>query len=154
MRHETLARVAEAARADAFESFAPATVAERTETAVAAMPAPAVPDVAPGVGGLIVGAYAALIATFFAFFTGSLLATMVVTISAGFVAIFFAVPRIFLGLEGDASRRPDLAEFWHEGLDTLTGHSSGRDALVQMLIVPVLLTFGIFAMGIAAAFYL
>ena len=42
----------------------------------------------------------------------------------------------------------------HKGLDTLTGHSTGKDALVQMLIVPVLLTLGLLAMGIAGAVYL
>jgi hypothetical protein len=40
------------------------------------------------------------------------------------------------------------------GLDTFTGHSSGKDALVQMLIVPILLTLGLLAMGIAGAIYI
>jgi hypothetical protein len=38
-----------------------------------------------------------------------------------------------------------------KGMDTLTGHCSGRAALVQMMIVPVLLTLGVAMMGIAAA---
>jgi hypothetical protein len=37
---------------------------------------------------------------------------------------------------------------------TLTGRSSGRDALVQMLIVPVLLTLGLAAMGIIGRIYI
>ena len=116
---------------------------------------PAAPDVAAGVGGLIVSAYVALILVFFAFFTGSGPAAMAVTIAAGFVAIFFAVPRIFFALEpGSGRRRPSLSDFMYRGMDTLTGHSSGAEALTQMLIVPVLLTFGLLAMGIAGAVYL
>jgi hypothetical protein len=107
------------------------------------------------VGGLIVAAYAGLILVFLAFFTGSFLATMMVTIAAGFVAVFFTLPRIFFALEPDTGRRrPSLGDFMYRGMDTLTGHSSGKDALIQMLIVPVLLTFGLLAMGIAGAIYL
>lgn len=115
---------------------------------------PAAPDVPAGVGGLIVAAYAGLIAVFFVFFTGSMLATMMVTVAAGFVAIFFAVPRIFFALEPGDERRPSLADFMYRGMNTLTGHSSGGAALVQMLIVPVLLAFGLLAMGIVGAIYL
>ena len=38
-----------------------------------------------------------------------------------------------------------------DGMNTLTGHSTGGAALVQMMIVPVLLTFGVLLMGVAAA---
>ena len=113
---------------------------------------PAAPEVAAGVGRLIVGAYAALVLVFFAFFTGSLLAGMMVTVAAGFVAIFFAIPKIFFTLEPDSGRRrPSLADFMYRGMDTLTGHSTGAEALIQMLIVPVLLTFALLFMGIAGA---
>ena len=117
-------------------------------------PTPAAPDIAPAVGGLIVAAYVSLVLVLFTFFTGSLTAMFAVTIAAGFVAIFFAVPRIFLAIEPKAGRRPSLPEFMEKGLHTLTGHSGGRDALLQMLIVPVLLAFGLLAMGIVGKIYL
>ena len=41
-----------------------------------------------------------------------------------------------------------------KGVNTLTGHSSGREALLQMLIVPVLLTLGLLVMGIVGKIYL
>jgi hypothetical protein len=41
-----------------------------------------------------------------------------------------------------------------QGMETLTGHSDAGAALVQMLIVPVLLTFAILATGIYAAIVL
>ncbi len=117
-------------------------------------PASAAPDVPAAVGGLIAGSYAALIGVFFAFFAASPLALFVVTISALFVAIYFALPRIFFAVEADPARRPTLAQFWYEGMQTLTGRSSGRDAMIQMLIVPVFLTFGLLAMGIVARIYI
>lgn len=118
------------------------------------LPTPAAADVAAGVGGLIVGVYAALLMVFFAFFAGSLTSLFVITICTGFVAVFFAVPRIFFAIEPDQSRRPSLPAFMDKGMETLTGHSTGRDALVQMLIVPVLLTFGLLAMGIIGKVFL
>ena len=38
-----------------------------------------------------------------------------------------------------------------DGMNTLTGHSTGGAALVQMMIVHDLLTFGVLLMGVAAA---
>jgi hypothetical protein len=40
------------------------------------------------------------------------------------------------------------------GLQTLTGRSRGGDALLQMLIVPVLLTLGLAAIGIVGKVYI
>jgi len=161
MRHERIseARIAAAAwptMLDGLVLSEPPAEAEAGKPAPAAVagPTPAVPDVAPGVGGLIVTAYLGLLGVFFTFFAASKLAFFSITICALFVAIFFAVPRIFLAVEADRSRRPTLDQFLHQGMDTLTGRTGGRDALVQMLIVPVLLTFGLLCMGIAGAIYL
>jgi hypothetical protein len=161
MRHETIskARIAAAAWPTTMDGLV---LAEPREVQAIAgtnedetcMPAAAAPDVAAGVGIAIVGSYVALILVFFAFFAGSLLAAFVITIAAGFVAIFFTIPRIFFGLELDRSRRPSFSAFMHQGMETLTGHSSGAAALVQMVIVPVLLTLGLLAMGIAGKIYL
>ena len=160
MRHENIAQAQIAAAAwpttlDGLVLAEPAEAhAESVAEAAPALPTPAAPDVAAGVGGLIVASYVALVLVFFAFFTGSLTALFAVTIAAGFVAIFFTVPRIFFALEPDQTRRPSLSAFMHRGIDTLTGHSSGPDALVQMMIVPVLLTLGLLAMGIVGRIYL
>ena len=127
---------------------------EAAEAAAVALPEAAAPDVPAAVGGLIVGAYAALLAVFFTLFASSPLAFFAISVCAGFVAIFFAVPRIFFAVEADPARRPTLSHFMHHGIQTLTGRSSGKDALIQMLIVPVLLTFGLMTMGIVAKFYI
>ena len=36
-------------------------------------------------------------------------------------------------------------------MNTFTGHNSGKAALIQMLIVPIMLTLGVLAMGITIA---
>lgn len=117
-------------------------------------PAAAAPDVPAAVGGLIVASYVALLAVFFAFFAGSPLALFSITICALFVAMFFSVPRVFFAVEADPSRRPSFSHFWHGGIQTLTGRTSGRDALTQMLIVPVFLAFGLLTMGIIGKIYI
>lgn len=114
--------------------------------------APSAPDMPAAVGGLIAAAYAALIAAFAFATVGSRESIFMIVISALFVVAYFTVPRIFLRIEPEAGKRPTLERFLSDGIATMTGHTGGRDALVQMLIVPVFLTMGVFAMGIAAAF--
>ncbi|WP_166042170.1 hypothetical protein [Sphingosinicella sp. YJ22] len=118
------------------------------------MPTPAAPEVPAAVGGIIVAAYAALIAAFAVATVGSAESVFAVTISALFLVAFFTVPRIFLAVEPKARERSSFDRFMSDGIQTLTGHNSGAAALVQMLIVPVLLTFAALAMGIAAAIYM
>ena len=124
------------------------------EPAPVVSPATAAPDVPAAVGGLVVAPYVALLAVFFAFFASSPLAFFSITICAVFVAMYFAVPRIFFGVEADPARRPSLSQFMHSGIQTLTGRTSGKDALIQMLIVPVFLTFGLLTMGIIGKIYI
>lgn len=127
---------------------------ELVEPAPVVSAAPAAPDVPAAVGGLVVASYAALLAVFFAFFAGSPLALFSITICAIFVAVFFAVPRIFFAVEADPSRRPTFSHFWYEGMQTLTGRTSGKDALIQMLIVPVFLCLGLLTMGIIGRIFI
>ena len=121
---------------------------------VYAAPTPSCADVPASVGGLIVASYAGLIAAFAVATVGSAHSWYMITISALFVVAFFAVPRIFLGIEPKQGARPDFDRFMAEGMQTLTGHSSGSAALVQMLIVPVSLTIGVIVIGIAAVIIL
>lgn len=115
---------------------------------------PAAPDVPGAVGHLIVGSYAALLAVFFGLFARSPVALFSIVICAFFTAMYFAVPRIFFAIEADPTRRPSLGRFMREGMDTFTGRCAGRDALIQMMIVPVLLTLGLGAMGVMGLVWL
>ncbi|HZG45413.1 MAG TPA: hypothetical protein VEZ41_03980 [Allosphingosinicella sp.] len=111
-------------------------------------PAPAVPDMPVAVGKMIVGIYAGIIGAFAVSMAKGGEASFAIAISALYVAIFLAVPRIFFAIESDNSRRPSWSEFLSRGMNTQTGHMSGRAALAQILIVPALLLAAISAMGL------
>lgn len=115
-------------------------------------PAPAIPDMPKAAGVLMIAAYAALMVAFVVTFHGAR-ADFAILIGAFYLAMFFAIPAMFLGIERDRTRRPDLVQFLDRGIETATGRISGAEALVQMLIVPVLLSFAILAMGIASLLY-
>ena len=112
---------------------------------------PAAPDVPAAVGGLIAASYAGLIAALAVATIGSAESIFVIVVAALFVVAFFTVPRIFFAVERDSGVRASFDDFLNKGMDTLTGHNSGKAALVQMLIVPVLLTLGVLAIGITIA---
>ena len=68
---------------------------------------------------------------------------MAVTISAGLVVTFFTRMRIFFEMDPDEAPRPRRNMFMGKGIATFGGHCSGTDAIVQMLLVPVLITLGL-----------
>ena len=161
MRHEILKEndrfdtVDVAAVWPASAQVAPLPIAEVEASARAAVyGAPAAPEVPAAVGGLIVGAYVSLLGAFTLATVASLHSIFMVAIAAFFIFMFFSIPRLFFKLEPRQERRSSFSRFMSEGMQTLTGHSSGSAALVQMLIVPVFLTLGVFVMGIAIAIYL
>ena len=112
---------------------------------------PAAPDVPAAVGGLIAASYAGLIAALAVATVRSAESIFVIVIAALLVIGFFIVPRIFFAIERDSGVRATLDDFLRYGMNTFTGHNSGKAALVQMLIIPVTLTLGVLAMGIIIA---
>lgn len=114
-------------------------------------PASVAPDVPGSVGGMIAASYMALIGALFVGTAGSLSSIFAIAIAALFVVMFFTVPRILFAVEQMPERRPGLGKFLKCGMQTLTGHSSGPAALVQMLVVPVFLTLAVLAMGLIIA---
>jgi hypothetical protein len=111
----------------------------------------AAPDVPASVGVMIASSYVALVGTFALATVASAYSVYMITISFLFLAAYITVPYLFFRQERSNIRRPSLDRFLRQGMDTLTGHCSGRAALVQMMIVPVFLTLGAAGMGIAAA---
>jgi hypothetical protein len=157
MRHEKNFRQSDKLRVVPVPAVWPQLLAGEPESgrdAPAALPAPAVPDVPSAVGKLLVGTYAMLVGVLFALMARSPLALFSIVIAAGFVAIYFAVPWLFLRVEADPSRRPSFDRFIDRGIDTATGRTTGKDALVQMLTVPVLLILGLAAMGVIGFIYI
>lgn len=112
---------------------------------------PAAADVPASVGMMIAGSYGVLLAALALATAGSAKSLFAIVIAAFFLFMFFSVPAVFLGVDSAGRRGRSSADFMERGMQTLTGHCSGRAALIQMLLVPVLLTFGIVCMGIAAA---
>ena len=114
----------------------------------AAVSTPAVPDVPAAVGRMLIGIYALLIAAFALTMARGLEASFMIAISGLYVAIYLGVPAVFLRIENDRSRRPDLDRFLREGLDTWTGRVSGDAALVQIFVVPLMLAVTILTIGL------
>lgn len=110
-------------------------------------PSSAEPDMPKAAGALLIAAYGALIAAFIVTIHGPR-ADFALVVAAFYLTMFFAIPAIFLGVEGDRIPRPNLRQFLDRGLETANGPISGGAALVQMLIVPALLAFAVLAMGI------
>jgi hypothetical protein len=115
---------------------------------------PSVPDIPVAVGRGIALVYSGLILAFVLTMGVGGEAQFLITISGVYVAIFLGVPWIFLKTEKDHSDRPSLSQFMIGGVDTWTGHMSGRAALVQIFIVPVFLVGAILAIGLTAAWFL
>jgi len=158
MRHDQISKKQSYTKVDvaavwpASAQVAPLPLPEADESLAADFrPTPAAPDVPAAVGGLIVTSYFALIGAFTLATVGSAQSIFAIAIVLVFAVSFFTVPRIFFAIEPKAGRRPSFQTFLHQGMETHTGHSGGKDALIQMMIVPVLLTFGALAMGVAAA---
>lgn len=102
----------------------------------------AAPDVPAAIGWMIVGVYATIMTLFMVTFSGSAEAVMVTGISALYLAIYLAVPAIFLRTE-PASGRVDYRAFLARGMHTNTGHVSGREAAIQMLTIPVAISVAV-----------
>lgn len=119
------------------------------ELGLARHPQTAVPDMPVAVGRLIVAAYVGLIGVLALTMARNASTAFVIAIDVALVVAFLSVPAIFLGVENDRSIRPGLNRFLKDGVQTATGRLSGGGALVQMLVVPVLLTLGLLAIGIA-----
>lgn len=58
-----------------------------------------------------------------------------------FLTAFFAVPAILVGVTQDEARRLRWSEFMRKGIETATGHSTGAEAVVLVLMLPALIFF-------------
>ena len=70
-----------------------------------------------------------------------------------FIAAFFVVPGLWARMQPADSRTPalDWSRFLGEGIDTATGHSSGREATVLALLLPFLILCWAIAVAVIAA---
>lgn len=109
------------------------------------------PDVPRSLWLILFGCYISLIGALALATAGPGQSKFMIVLAALFVVALFGAPGVLLTLEPKL-RRPSMAKFLAQGINTYTGHCGGRAALVQMLVVPVLLTLGILAIALEIAF--
>jgi len=70
-----------------------------------------------------------------------------------FITAFFVVPGLWARMKPEDSRTPalDWSRFISEGVVTATGHTSGREAAVLMLLLPFLIFCWAIAVALVAA---
>lgn len=107
----------------------------------------AVPDVPAAVGWMILGVYALIVSSFLLLFARDMEAGLMVAIGGVYFTVYLGVAAVFLRTEG-RSGDIDLKHFLKDGLHTWTGHVSGFEAIVQILLIPVALTIAITTIGI------
>jgi len=108
---------------------------------------PTLPYAAPV---LVVLAYAGVLGSFWLSFAGDSSAALSIGVSTFYALVFFGVPYALWRTEarhGASPSRPALPEFLRGDFETIDGRISGRAALVQVLLVPVVLAFGSLAIG-------
>ena len=97
----------------AEQPFSRVEAAPPAATRAVAIPQPATPHLPSAVGWLMLLAYAALMGAFLLFFGGSGSTAFVIVIGFFFLAVYAAVPFVFLRLQ---ARNPDQAT-WTAGAD-------------------------------------
>jgi hypothetical protein len=133
-------------------------ISEQREQAtdIKADPARPVHGLHPGVIVIAMLCVAVFLLGMIFFVTGNLAADLNLFGVAGFAVIFFALT---LGLAGRAAEdrrwggpeHESLSEFARDNMATLTGVISGREAIVEVLVIPVTLAFGMVAIGFVFA---
>jgi hypothetical protein len=73
-------------------------------------------------------------------------------VNFAFLTAFFAVPALFAGQTRGESRSLRWSEFMRRGIQTATGHSTGGEAVVLILVLPALIFFWALAIVTIVAF--
>jgi type IV secretory pathway VirB2 component (pilin) len=110
-------------------------------------------EVHSGAVALLVGFYGAMVALMWLTFArtgeGALFMLIVTLVFAAFAAVPLLTLR--LGRREAAAKPVSFREYLGQSIDTLTGPLSGRAALVQIIVVPVLLTLCLVGIAVALA---
>jgi len=107
--------------------------------------------------GLPTAFYGATVACYFGFLaiTGTAFANPEIAIPMVIFAVFilagFGVPALWTRLAGNTTMPQTLGEFQAHGIMTHTGPLAARDAMIQMLILPVLLVVWGLTVAVIAA---
>lgn len=103
----------------------------------------------PGVYKLAVLCWAGLMAVFWVTFHVSTSASFMVAVGTVYACVFFGVPFVMIRMSPGANATfPSFDEFLRGRFDTIHGPIAARDALLQVIMVPLALGLGGVAMGI------
>jgi hypothetical protein len=106
-------------------------------------------DMHPGMYGLLVLCWAALIGIFWLTFAASAQALFMIGISTAYAGMFFGVPFVMSRFAPEqAAPGIALRDFLRGKIDTIYGPVNNLEALAQMVLIPLALSLG----GIAIAF--
>lgn len=106
-------------------------------------------DLPRAVGWMIVASYASILVAFGWAFLGAGDVLFNLGVCAAYLAMYLGVPWVFLKVEPKTGQpRPDLTDFMERGLSTWTGHVTGREALAQILTIPVAVAIAALGIGI------
>lgn len=72
-------------------------------------------------------------------------------INFAFLTAFFAVPAVIVNVSVEEERALRWSEFMRKGIDTATGHTSGGEAAILVLLLPFLVFCWAIAIVILAA---
>ena len=102
----------------------------------------------PGVYKLALLCWVMLLAVFWVTFATSANATFMVAIGTVYAIVFFGVPFLMSRIAGNPSTASfSLGDFLDGRFDTLYGPIGGREALLQVIMVPLSLSIGGIAIG-------
>ena len=94
--------------------------------------------------------YAGILFAFWLSFAGNVEAALAIAVSTAYAAMYFGVPYLMARMaekHGDSPHRQSLPTFIDGEFETITGRIGGWAAVVQIVLVPVGLAFGAFAIG-------
>jgi hypothetical protein len=114
---------------------------------------PAVSDIPTAVGFAVVGAFGAVVLCFMIFFSGSAQSRFVTTVTLCFLIVYFAVPLVLIALQPKSVRRGTWSSFRRNGLYVRTGHVGGKEAMLQILVLPICLFVAAVGMGVIWTHY-
>ncbi len=106
----------------------------------------------PGVFGLAIGSYGAMVLALWLLFVTDLQTVLSLLVCTAYFGMYFGVPLAMYRIARKAGLNEppagSLGRFLRGDLETVTGNLSGWSALSQVLVIPVSLTIGLIAMGI------
>ncbi|MGV8840885.1 MAG: hypothetical protein ACWA6X_11345 [Bauldia sp.] len=106
----------------------------------------------PGVFGLAIGSYGAMVLALWLLFVTDVQTVLSLLICTAYFGMYFGVPVAMYRIARKSGRREppagSLGRFLRGDLETIAGNLSGWSALGQVLVIPVSLTLGLIAMGV------